>query len=96
MTELGIVQDLQPFDLGGGMSVWFNNKWVASLGLEYPEKCGVAFGLQIVWTVLCGGAAVLKGGLGRLAITEDVLVDDRGYIYLTTYQDGMYIVRCTI
>ena len=40
---------------------------VASLGLEYPEKCGVAFGLQIVWTVLMGGAAVLVGGLGRLA-----------------------------
>ena len=31
-----------------------------------------------------------------VAITEDVLVDDRGYIYLTTFQDGMYIVRCTV
>lgn len=149
LTEMGIIEDLQPFDLGGGMNVWFNNHWVsafpnpddpeavaankewidymgeenfnnfvgycakycdgkfyegstdwmmdcdqddgsnfgafvkenfgervleyfvqpvvASLGLEYPEKCGTAFGLQIVWTVLVGGAAVLKGGLGRLA-----------------------------
>ena len=32
----------------------------------------------------------------KVAITEDVIVDDRGYIYLTTFQDGMYIVRCTI
>lgn len=157
LTELGIVQDLQPFDLGGGMNLWFNNKWVAafpnpddpeavaankewvdymgaenfggfvafcekyckgkfyegstdwmmdadkddgsnfgefvkenfgegvleyfvqpvvaSLGLEYPEKCGVAFGLQICWTVLAGGAAVLKGGLGRLA---NVIAEELG------------------
>ena len=32
----------------------------------------------------------------KVAITEDVLVDDRGYIYLTTFQDGMYIVKCTV
>lgn len=32
----------------------------------------------------------------KVAITEDVLVDNRGYIYLTTFQDGMYIVRCTV
>lgn len=158
MTELNLIQDLQPFELGAGMSVWFNNKWVsafpnpndpeavaankewidymgaenfgafvaycekycagkfyegstdwmmdadqddgsnfgefvknnfgervleyfvqpvvASLGLEYPEKCGVAFGLQIVWTVLVGGAAVLVGGLGRLAnVIADYLGD---------------------
>lgn len=157
MTELNLIQDLQPFDLGGGMSVWFNGRWVsafpnpddaeavaanrewidymgaenfgsfvaycekyckgkfyegstdwmmdadqddgsnfgefvkqnfgervleyfvqpvvASLGLEYPEKCGVAFGLQIVWTVLVGGAAVLVGGLGRLA---NVIAEDLG------------------
>lgn len=158
MTELDLIQDLQPFDLGGGMSVWFNNHWVAafpdpedaeavvankewieymgednfgrfcqyvesycagkfyegstdwmmdadeddgsnfaefvkenfgerlleyyvqpvvaSLGLEHPELCGVAFGLQIVWTVMVGGAAVLKGGLGRLGqVITDILGD---------------------
>lgn len=32
----------------------------------------------------------------KIAIAEDVLVDDRGYIYYDTYQDGMYIVRCTV
>lgn len=32
----------------------------------------------------------------RVAITEDVLVDDRGYIYVDTYMDGVYILRCTI
>lgn len=32
----------------------------------------------------------------RVAITEDVLVDDRGYIYVDTCQDGLYIVRCTV
>lgn len=158
LTEMGLIQDLQEFDLGGGMKVWFQNHWVsafpnpddpaavaankewidymgednfnafvgycakycegkfyegstdwmmdadqddgsnfgefvkehfgervleyfvqpvvASLGLEYPEQCGVAFGLQIVWTVLVGGAAVLKGGLGRLAnVIGDMLGD---------------------
>ncbi len=32
----------------------------------------------------------------KVAITEDVLVDDRGYIYVDTFEDGMYIVRCTV
>lgn len=159
MTELDLIQDLQPFDLGGGMSVWFNNKWVAafpdpndaeamaankewmeymgeenfgrfaafvekycagkfyegstdwmmdadnneypnfaefvkaefgervleyfvqpvvaSLGLEYPEYCGVAFGLQIIWTVMVGGAAVLKGGLGRLGQVITKILGDK-------------------
>ncbi len=31
-----------------------------------------------------------------VAITEDVLVDDRGYIYVSTQQDGIYILRSTI
>ncbi len=31
-----------------------------------------------------------------VAITEDVLVDDRGYIYIDTFMDGLYIVRCTL
>jgi Uncharacterized conserved protein len=31
----------------------------------------------------------------QVAITEDVLVDDRGYIYLDTFMDGLYIVRYT-
>ena len=29
----------------------------------------------------------------RASNTEDVVVDDRGFIYLTTLQDGLYIVR---
>lgn len=32
----------------------------------------------------------------KVAIAEDVLVDDRGYIYFDTYMDGLYIVRCTV
>lgn len=157
LGELGILKDLQPFEMSAGMYLWFHDKWVpafpdpedpeavaanqewvaymgeenfgafvaycekyckgkfyegstdwmmdadqddgsnfgefvkknfgervleyfvqpvvASLGLEYPEKCGVAFGLQIVWTVLAGGAAVLKGGLGRLA---NIIADELG------------------
>ena len=27
----------------------------------------------------------------KVAITEDCLVDDRGYIYVDTFQDGLYI-----
>ncbi len=162
LTELGLIDDLQPFDLGGGMNVWFNGHWVsafpnpedadavaankewidymgednfnafvaycakycdgkfyegstdwmmdadkddgsnfgefvkenfgervleyfvqpvvASLGLEYPEKCGVTFGLQIVWTVLVGGATVLKGGLGRLATVIADMLGDRLHV----------------
>lgn len=30
-----------------------------------------------------------------IAITEDVVVDDRGYIYISTQQDGIYIVKYT-
>ena len=159
LTELGLIDDLHPFELGAGMNVWFQGHWVsafpnpddaeavaankewvdymgeenfnnfvaycakycdgkfyegstdwmmdcdpddgsnfgafvkehfgervleycvqpvvASLGLEYPEKCGVAFGLQIVWTVLVGGAAVLVGGLGRLATVIEEILGDR-------------------
>ena len=40
---------------------------LAAIGLEYPEKVGIGFGLQIAWTVLVGGAAVVKKGLGQLA-----------------------------
>jgi hypothetical protein len=28
-----------------------------------------------------------------LATTEDCVVDDRGYIYMDTWQDGLYILR---
>lgn len=32
----------------------------------------------------------------QVGITEDVLVDDRGYIYVDTFMDGLYILRCTV
>jgi len=41
---------------------------LAAIGLEYPEKVGIGFGLQILWTVLVGGAAVVQKGLGQLAV----------------------------
>jgi len=31
-----------------------------------------------------------------IATTEDVVVDDRGYIYIDTWHDGMYILRLTL
>lgn len=31
----------------------------------------------------------------KVMCTEDVVVDDRGYIYVDTFQEGMYIVRYT-
>ena len=38
LTEMGIIDDLQPFDLGGGMNVWFNNHWVSAFpNPEDPE-----------------------------------------------------------
>ena len=32
----------------------------------------------------------------RVATTEDVLVDNRGNIFLDTFHDGLYILRCTV
>ena len=32
----------------------------------------------------------------RVAIAEDILVDDRGYIYMDTFMDGLYILKCTL
>lgn len=32
----------------------------------------------------------------KVGITEDVLVDDRGYIYVDTFMDGLYILRSTL
>jgi len=31
-----------------------------------------------------------------LAIAEDVLVDRRGYIYMDTFHDGLYVLKCTV
>lgn len=31
-----------------------------------------------------------------VSLAEDVLVDDRGYIYMDTFHDGLYILRCTV
>lgn len=31
-----------------------------------------------------------------IATTEDCVVDDRGYIYMDTWHDGMYILRCLV
>ncbi len=54
---------------------------LAAIGLEYPEKVGVGFGLQIAWTVLVGGAAVVKKGLGQLAICmTDTLEPDKVHV----------------
>ena len=54
---------------------------LAAIGLEYPEKVGVGFGLQILWTVLVGGAAVVKKGLGQLAvIMSETLKPENVYV----------------
>ncbi|MFC1958058.1 LVIVD repeat-containing protein [Chloroflexota bacterium] len=31
-----------------------------------------------------------------LATTEDIVVDKRGNIFITTYHDGLYVLRCTV
>lgn len=31
-----------------------------------------------------------------MATTEDVIVDNRGYIYMDTMQQGLYILRCGV
>jgi hypothetical protein len=32
----------------------------------------------------------------RIATTEDVLVDNRGNIFIDTFHDGLYVLRCTV
>jgi hypothetical protein len=32
----------------------------------------------------------------RIATTEDVLVDDRGNIFIDTFHDGLYVLRCRV
>ncbi|MCL5734798.1 MAG: hypothetical protein M1274_04285 [Actinobacteria bacterium] len=32
----------------------------------------------------------------RIATTEDVIVDNRGNIFVDTWQDGLYVLRCTV
>ena len=54
-------------EFGEGVLEGFAMPVFAALGLEHPEAAGVGFGLQIMWTVLCGEAAVVKYGLGNLA-----------------------------
>ena len=31
-----------------------------------------------------------------IATTEDVIVDNRGNIFMDTYHDGLYVLRCTV
>jgi protoporphyrinogen oxidase len=63
---------------------------LAAIGLEYPERVGIGFGLQIAWTVLVGGAAVVKKGLGQLAtgMTETL---DPAKIHLKTAVEEIVI-----
>jgi protoporphyrinogen oxidase len=62
-------------EFGEGVLEGFAMPVFAALGLEQPEKTGVGFGVQIMWTVLCGEAAVVKYGLGNLA---ERIVDELG------------------
>ena len=32
----------------------------------------------------------------NISVTEDVIVDNRGYIYMDTLHQGLYILRCTV
>ena len=32
----------------------------------------------------------------NIATTEDVLVDNRGFIYMDTMQQGLFVLRCTV
>lgn len=32
----------------------------------------------------------------RIAMAEDCQVDDRGYIYMDTWHDGLYVLRCLV
>jgi oxygen-dependent protoporphyrinogen oxidase len=46
---------------------YFVQPIISAITLADPEEIGMGFGLQIMWTILCGEAAVLKRGTGSLA-----------------------------
>ena len=46
------------------------------------------------WTWNRVGADPFPGPL--MSTTEDIVVDKRGYIYIDTMQQGLYILRCTV
>jgi hypothetical protein len=46
------------------------------------------------WTWNRVGGNPFPGPL--MATTEDIVVDKRGYIYVDTMQQGLYILRCTV
>jgi hypothetical protein len=31
-----------------------------------------------------------------IATTEDIVVDNRGNIFIDTFHDGVYVLRCTV
>ncbi len=54
-------------EYGAKVLEYFAQPMVSAFTLADPELMGMGFGLQILWTILCGKAASLKQGIGSLA-----------------------------
>ena len=84
----------------GGISIWDVETDPENPKLLSKFHCGGGPGVHrffynggdyVYVTGSCEGYAFFI-----LRIAEDVLVDDRGYIYFDTANDGLYIVKCTV
>ena len=54
-------------EYGSEVLEYFVQPVISAITFAEPEDIGMGFGLQIMWTILCGRAAVPKRGIGSLA-----------------------------
>ena len=54
-------------ECGENVLEYFAQPMVSAITFTHPKRIGLTFGLQIMWTILCGEAAVLRQGIGSLA-----------------------------
>jgi oxygen-dependent protoporphyrinogen oxidase len=77
-------------EYGENVLEYFVQPVLGAITLTYPEKIGMGFGLQIMWTILCGEAAVLKYGTGSLA--ESLIAECTGDSRILTETPAKRIV----
>lgn len=77
LDDKGNFRDFVIENFGLGVLTNFAEPVMAAVGMCHAENAGIGFGLQIMWTVLCGEASVLKRGIGSLADAVIELCGDK-------------------
>lgn len=67
LDDKGNFADFVSENFGSGVLQNFVEPIIGAIALAHPREIGIGFGLQIMWTVLCGEASMLAHGLGSLA-----------------------------